>query len=152
MDLNRNFPTKKFVAGGKPGAQGYSGKKALSEPETYAVAKCTKELIRKQNLTGVVNYHAMGRIIFGDCTKKSILKDTKTMYNIAKKETGYQKAYDGGGSSWGGQYREYVMYMLNVPSITIEIGSSAAPCPLWQYETEFQKNKHVVLKIAKSLK
>ena len=74
------------------------------------------------------------------------------MYNIAKKETGYQKAYDGGGSSWGGQYREYVMYMLNVPSITIEIGSSAAPCPLWQYETEFQKNKHVVLKIAKSLK
>ena len=152
VDLNRNFPTKKFVVGGKPGAQSYSGKKALSEPETYAVTKRTKELMRKQNLTGVVNYHAMGRIIFGDCSRKSIQKDTKTMYDIAKKETGYQKAYSsGGGRSWGGQYREYVMYMLNVPSITIEIGSSAAPCPLWQYETEFQKNKYVVLKIARAL-
>ena len=39
VDLNRNFPTKKFVVGGKPGAQSYSGKKALSEPETYAVER-----------------------------------------------------------------------------------------------------------------
>ena len=29
VDLNRNFPAKPFIAGGKKGAQGYSGKKAL---------------------------------------------------------------------------------------------------------------------------
>ena len=40
VDLNRNFPAKHFVSGGKKGAQGYSGKKALSEPESYAVAPC----------------------------------------------------------------------------------------------------------------
>ena len=152
VDLNRNFPTKKFVAGGKPGAQSYSGKKALSEPESQAVANLTKKLLKNQKLQGVINYHAMGRIIYGDCTKKSIKKDTTTMYNIARKNTGYVMApVSGGGKSWGGQYREYVMDLLNLPSITIEVGSSPAPCPYWQYETEFQKNKYVVLQTAKAL-
>lgn len=60
---------------------------------------------------------------------------------------------DGGsGKSWGGQYREYVMDLLNKPSITIEIGSSVAPCPYWQYEIEFQKNRYVVVRIANALK
>lgn len=153
VDLNRNFPAKHFVSGGKKGAQGYSGKKALSEPESYAVATLTQQLIKKQNLQGVVNYHAMGRIIFGDCSKSSIKKDTYRMYQIAKKNTGYSKAPDSGsGKSWGGQYREYVMDLLNTPSITIEIGSSAAPCPFWQYGVEFNKNKHVVIQIANALK
>jgi hypothetical protein len=100
-----------------------------------------------------VNYHAMGRIIYGDCTKGSLKKDTYKMYDIAKKITGYSKAPDSGsGKSWGGQYREYVMDLLNKPSITIEIGSSVAPCPYWQYEIEFQKNRYVVVRIANALK
>ena len=48
------------------------------------------------------------------------------MYDIAKKITGYSKAPDSGsGKSWGGQYREYVMDLLNKPSITIEIGAGS---------------------------
>jgi hypothetical protein len=153
VDLNRNFPAKHFIPGGKKGEQGYSGPKALSEPESYAVATLTRQLMKQQNLQGVVNYHAMGRIIYGDCTKGSLKKDTYKMYNIAKKITGYSKAPDGGsGKSWGGQYREYVMDLLNKPSITIEIGSSVAPCPHWQYEIEFQKNRYVVVRIANALK
>lgn len=73
------------------------------------------------------------------------------MYQIAQKLTGYKQAVDSGIQTPGGQYREYVMYMLNLPSITLEIGSSAAPCPYWQYESSFQKNKLVVLKIANAL-
>ena len=109
--------------------------------------------MKQQNLQGVVNYHAMGRIIYGDCTKGSLKKDTYKMYDIAKKITGYSKAPDSGsGRSWGGQYREYVMDLLNKPSITIEIGSSVAPCPHWQYGIEFQKNRYVVVRIANALK
>ena len=153
VDLNRNFPAKHFIPGGKKGEQGYSGPKALSEPESYAVATLTRQLMKQQNLQGVVNYHAMGRIIYGDCTKGSLKKDTYKMYGIAKKITGYSKAPDSGsGKSWGGQYREYVMDLLNKPSITIEIGSSVAPCPHWQYEIEFQKNRYVVVRIANALK
>ena len=153
VDLNRNFPAKHFIPGGKKGEQGYSGPKALSEPESYAVATLTRQLMKQQNLQGVANYHAMGRIIYGDCTKGSLKKDTYKMYDIAKKITGYSKAPDSGsGRSWGGQYREYVMDLLNKPSITIEIGSSVAPCPHWQYEIEFQKNRYVVVRIANALK
>lgn len=152
VDLNHNFPAKKFVVGGKRGAQNYSGPKALSEPESLAIANLTKYLIAEQNLQGVVNYHAMGQIIFGNCNIKSIKKDTQSMYKIAKKYTNYADAANYSSTSYGGQYREYVMYILKVPSITIEIGSSAAPCPFSQYEPEFQKNKQVVLQIAKYFK
>lgn len=152
VDLNRNFPTHKFVVGGKKGAEGYSGKKALSEPESRAVATLTQQLKKKQNLLGVVNYHAMGRIIYGSCSSKKLYKDTKTMYDIAQRDTGYARAYESSGkSASGGQYREYVMYMLGIPSITIEVGRSIAPCGYAEYETEFQKNKYVVLKIAKAI-
>lgn len=152
VDLNRNFPAKKFVVGGKAGAQRYSGPKALSEPESRAIAELTKKLKKEQQLQGVINYHAMGRIIYGDCKSSKLSKAINAMHHIAKKNTGYKAALDDPSiPTWGGQYREYVMYMLGLPSITIEIGTSAAPCPYWQYETEFQKNKYIVIQIANML-
>ena len=152
VDLNRNFPIKKFVSGGTKGAEGYSGKKALSEPESRAVANLTLKLKKYQKLQGVVNYHAMGRIIYGSCSSKKIAKDTKTMYQIAKRETNYVAAPESSKTkSPGGQYREYVMYMLGIPSITIEVGKTWAPCSYYEYKTEFLKNKNVVLKITKAI-
>lgn len=138
VDLNRNFPTKKFVSGGTKGAEGYSGKKALSEPESRAIAALTVKLKTKQKLQGVINYHAMGRIIYGSCSSKKIAKDTKTMYQIAKRETNYIAALESSKTkSPGGQYREYVMYLLGIPSITIEVGKTWAPCSYYEYKTEF---------------
>ena len=152
VDLNRNFPIKKFVSGGTKGAEGYSGKKALSEPESRAVAALTVKLKTKQKLHGVINYHAMGRIIYGSCSSKKIAKDTKTMYQIAKRETNYIAAPESSKTkSPGGQYREYVMYLLGIPSITIEVGKTWAPCSYYEYKTEFLKNKNVVLKITKAI-
>lgn len=152
VDLNRNFPIKKFVSGGTKGAEGYSGKKALSEPESRAVAALTVKLKTKQKLQGVINYHAMGRIIYGSCSSKKIAKDTKTMYQIAKRETNYIAAPESSKTkSPGGQYREYVMYLLGIPSITIEVGKTWAPCSYYEYKTEFLKNKNVVLKITKAI-
>lgn len=152
VDLNRNFPIKKFVSGGTKGAEGYSGKKALSEPESRAIAALTVKLKTKQKLQGVINYHAMGRIIYGSCSSKKIAKDTKTMYQIAKRETNYIAAPESSKTkSPGGQYREYVMYLLGIPSITIEVGKTWAPCFYYEYKTEFLKNKNVVLKITKAI-
>ena len=144
--------TKKFVSGGTKGAEGYSGKKALSEPESRAIAVLTVKLKTKQKLQGVINYHAMGRIIYGSCSSKKIAKDTKTMYQIAKRETNYIAAPESSKTkSPGGQYREYVMYLLGIPSITIEVGKTWAPCFYYEYKTEFLKNKNVVLKITKAI-
>lgn len=153
VDLNRNFPAKKFVVGGTRGSAGFSGKKPLSEPEAKAVAALTQDLKKNQHLCGVINYHAMGQIVFGDCSHKKLKKDTQKMYLIARKLTGYRSAagYSSGKKSSGGSYREYVMDLLSLPSITIEVGSTVAPCSYWEYGSVFQKNKLVVLKIADAL-
>lgn len=151
VDLNRNFPAKKFKVGGKKGSEGYSGSKALSEPESKAVAKLTPKL-KKQGVCGGVNYHAMGNIIYGACSSKQLSKDTNTMYQIARTQTGYSCAPRSSGKETpGGSYRDYVMYTLHIPSITLEIGKNGAPCAYVQYEREFQKNKLVVLKNAQAL-
>lgn len=155
VDLNRNFPAKKFNVGGKKGSEGYSGKKALSEPESKAVAAFTKNLQGNQGLLGVVNYHAMGQIIYGDCISGSakLKKNTQKMYRIANSLTGYRSAGNNTsrGNTIGGQYREYVMYMLGLPSITLEVGATWAPCAFWEYNSVYQKNRLVVLKIAEAL-
>jgi hypothetical protein len=154
VDLNRNFPASVFKVGGKKGAEGYSGPYALSEPESRAIANLTKKLIQKQNLLGVINYHAMGQIIFGNCSKKSLATDTGIMYRTAKRLTGYRSSagYQASTSPSGGQYREYVMYQLGVPSITIEMGRSTAPCPFWEYSSAYGQNRDVVFAIATALK
>lgn len=154
VDLNNNFPAKPFNVGGKRGASGYSGKKALSEPETQAIVTLTKQLKSHQELRGVVNYHAMGQIVFDSCSDKKLKGATQKMYQIARQLTGYRDAggYSSGKSKpVGGSYREYVMDFLGIPSITIEVGSTIAPCAYWEYNSVFQKNKLVVLKIADAL-
>lgn len=153
VNLNQNFPAKKFVVYGKPGPTDYTGKRALSEPETKAIADLTKMLQNEQALLGVVNYHAMGQIIFGSCKVRELKKATQTMYKIAKEETGYS---DASGYSWGGpeinsSYRDYLTNMLKIPSITLEVGSTIAPCSYKEYASAFKKNKMVLLKIADAL-
>lgn len=154
VDLNRNFPAHPFKVGGKKGREGYSGSRVLSEPESRAVVNCTIRLKQKQGLTGVINYHAMGQIIFGNCSHRSIAKNTRKMYQIAKGLTGYSSSagYHSSIPSSGGSYREYVMDYMKVASITIEMGTTSAPCSYWEYNSAFAKNKAVVIKIANALK
>jgi len=149
VDLNRNFPYK-FKKSGKAGSQGYSGKSAASEAETKAVVGVIQSL-QQRKLAGVVNYHATGSIIFGDCTQKGQLKeDTRKMYDLARTLTGYadsavyEKEHKGGI----GSLREYIMYKRKVPSITLEIGWAPCPVPIAEFQTIWSKNKLLVLKEA----
>ena len=154
VDLNRNFPAKHFKVGGNKGQEGYSGPYALSEPESRAIANFTKKLKGKQALAGVINYHAMGQIIFGSCKSKTVSGNTSRMYNIARSLTGYSSSagYKAATPPRGGEYREYVMYYVKAPSITIEMGTTTAPCSYWDYASAYRKNQYVVLKIANALK
>ena len=132
----------KIIAVNENGEEGEAGKK------TY------KNLKRKQGLVGVVNYHAMGQIIFGRCSRRSIAKDTRKMYQIAKRLTGYRSSagYKAATPASGGGYRDYVMDHVKVASITIEMGTTSAPCSYWEYNSAFAKNRAVVIKIANALK
>ena len=145
VNLNDNFPYA-FKKAGRRKDGSYSGKKAASESETQAVISLTKELNKTQTLA-VVNYHAMGQIVFGDYDgkNKSLGADIMHMYKIARSTTGYSSAAGYGGTS-NGSYREYLLYKLKVSSVTIEVGSVPCPVPKYQYSSAFKRNKLVVLK------
>ena len=153
VDLNRNFPYD-FKVRGKVGSAGYSGASANSEKETAALTALIKTLKKETALQGVINYHAMGSIIFGnyDTTiKKSVAKDIDKMYRLAKDLTGYSSAagyYKGNSSGSNGNLREYLMYNLKIPSITIEIGRKACPLPISEFSSIWLKNKNLVIREA----
>lgn len=151
VNLNRNFPYK-FQKKGKKGGNDYTGPKAASEKETKAIIDITKKL-KKQKSFAVISYHAMGQIVFGSyhAKNKRVKKMIDKMYKVARRTTGYVDAgsYDGGTSS--GCYREYLIYNLKVPCITIEVGFTACPVEQKYYNSIYEKNKLVVLREARLL-
>ncbi len=147
VDLNRNWGYK-WKKQGKASDQGYSGPSKHSEPETKALVKLKKDLKSNGSLKGIVNYHTMGNILFGACSKKSIKATTKKMHALAKSMTGYgngDKLYGGSGI---GNSREYDMYTIGIPSITLELGRKAAPGPISEFKAIFKKNKDLVIREA----
>lgn len=147
VDLNRNYPVK-FKVMGSPSGSGYTGKKGGSENETKAVIKLLKDLKKNHGLKGVVNYHAMGSIVFGSCNKGgAVKKNTTRMYRLARGITGYSSSASYGGTSVG-NLREYIVYKLNIPSITLEIGRIPCPGPISEYGSIWSRNKEVVFREA----
>jgi hypothetical protein len=147
VDLNRNWGYK-WKKMGKASASGYSGKSVNSEPETKALVSLKKKLKNNGTLKATISYHTMGNIVFGKCTKKSIKSTTTKMYKLAKSITGYQCGDTTYGGSGIGNSREWDMYKLGVPSITLEVGSKAAPGPISQFKGIWSKNKNVVIREA----
>jgi hypothetical protein len=153
IDLNRNFPYQ-FKKFGKAGSEGCSGTSAASESETRAVLSLLEKLQTEDTLRGVVNYHAMGSIVFGSCKKKNSAKKTTTkMYRLARSITGYSSAA-GYTSSTSDKYgeagnlREYLVYKKKIPSITLEIGKGSCPGSISEFPSIWDKNYSLVFREA----
>lgn len=152
VDLNDNFPYQ-FQRNGKAGSSGYSGIKAASTREAAAIVRRIKQL-KGHNLRAVINYHAMGSIVFGSSDGLSgtaLAAKTTQMYNTARKVTGYGSAasYSSRNGSSGGGLREYALYTMRVPSITLEIGRIACPGPSSEFPRIWRENKDLLYQEAK---
>lgn len=148
VDLNMNWGYK-FKKRGKAAYAGYTGKKAASELETKALLSMIKDVSKQGKIVGIVSYHAMGSVIFGNCgknAKSSVKKNTKKMYQVAKKTTGY---YLYGNANSKCQSREYFLYVAKIPCITLEIGNNTCPVPQKQFASIWKKNKKLVYREAK---
>lgn len=148
VDLNDNFPYQ-FQVKGKAGSQGYSGIRPINSKEAAAIVRRMKTL--KGNLKAVVNYHAMGSIIYGSSSgarSASAAIGTERMYQTAREITGYTRASGGGKSGNGGGLREYVMCDLGLPSITLEIGRHTCPGSISEFPRIWRENANLVLREA----
>lgn len=147
VDLNRNYPYI-FKKQGRRGSDGFSGNYAASESETKAIVRLSKELKKNGTLKCAVNYHAMGSIVFGGCKYRgSLRRNVNRMYNLARKITGYRSAASYGGKGYG-NLREYQMYTLRIPSITLELGHTSCPLPLYEFRSIWNRNKELIFREA----
>ena len=152
VDLNRNFKYNYYAKyGGPRGTSGYTGDYVESEPEARAIVKLIKKLKKETNFRGSVNYHAMGSIAFGGVVGPT-KKVTTKMYRLARGITGYASSasYEAGRKSVGA-LREYTMYTMKIPSITLEIGTGGCPLPTSQFPSVWRQNYSLVIREAKLL-
>ena len=150
VDLNNNYPITYIANHGKRGSSGYSGPRSASELETQAIIKWVNE--NKSKALGIVNYHAMGSIVFGDTNRRMnahTRKWTTKMYRLARSVTGYASSagYGSGGRSVG-NFREYVTEKKQIPCITLEIGYGGCPLSAGQFGGIWSRNATLPLREA----
>lgn len=144
VDLNRQFNFK-FEKGKSISKYaryaGYGGPSPASENESKALLYVVKEYSPK----AVVNYHAMGNVIFHNyagnkATKKKVAKLTSKIKSI----TGYSYL----STSPGPGFANYLIKKKNIPSTTVEIGKYTTPVPISQFSTVWKQNKNVMAAVA----
>lgn len=145
VDLNQNFAGAWETASGKAtqgSFSGYPGPRAASEPESQALTR----LYDSRRFQAVVNYHAMGQVIYWDIEKNKFREHSRDLANNLSQLTGYQMLF----SSGGGGFKDYVQLSQNAStSVTLEIGKTQAPVPYTEMETIWTQNKYVPLYMMK---
>lgn len=131
VDLNNNYPAlfergrdeKNALGVNIAGPRDYTGLAPLSEPETTAMIKLTRELLPA--LT--VALHSQGREIywrFNDITPPRAHHIGCEMARVS----GYTLC-DPPGCSYGG-YKDWFVSEFNLPGFTVEVGEGENPLPI----------------------
>ena len=142
VDLNNNFDARWGTNShsSRPSSHGFIGDKAMSEKETRAIANYTKKM--KPFIT--ISYHTKGEEIyfnfFQDEWRKK--RDEKIAMKFAE-STGY-KIVNVESSSSGG-YKDWCVEKLNIPALTIELGSDDLSHPIGKKHLKdiFVQNKMI---------
>ncbi len=139
VDLNQNFDGAWDTSSGSAtqgSFSGYKGPYPASEPETAALTS----LYNSRDFKAVVNYHAMGNVIYWDIAHNKLREHSRDLANNLSALTGYQMLFSAGG----GGFKDYVQLCANPStSVTLEIGSTAAPVPSSEMPTIWAQNKFV---------
>ena len=143
VDLNNNFDAK-FGTNSHSNcfsSHGFSGLFAESEEETKAIVAYTKKV--KPFIT--ISYHSKGEeIYFNFFQTNSDLKRDEIIAKRFAESTGY--AIKNVENSSSGGYKDYCVSKLNIPALTIEVGSDNLSHPISEkYLDEiYEKNKNIV--------
>lgn len=139
VDLNQNFPGRWAEASGTAAQGSYSGYKGArsgSEPESQALM----QLYNTRHYKAVVNYHSMGNVIYWDIPNNKLREHSRDLANNLSVLTGYQMLFSGGG----GGFKDYVQLCSNpTTSVTLEVGTAAAPVPISEMPAIWEQNKYV---------
>ena len=138
VDLNYNFAANWDginVSLTHPSANGYKGTNPLSESETQAIAT----LIQGTGFNAVINYHAMGNVIYWDTQNNLKATESKEMANAVNALNGYSVL----GSKGVGGLKDWLQQTAGIAGITIEVGRSTCPVSFSEYPAIWEQNKAV---------
>lgn len=138
VDLNYNFDANWEGINASlthPSANGYKGTNPLSEPESQAIAN----LIQGTGFKAVINYHAMGNVIYWDTQNNQKAADSQAMANAVHALNGYSIL----GSKGVGGLKDWLQQKAGIPGITIEVGRSTCPVSFSEYPAIWNQNKAV---------
>ncbi len=121
---------------------GYGGPYPVSERESKALLY----VVNTYSPKAVVNYHAMGNVIFHNYkSDKATGRKVARLTARIKKVTGYSYL----GTSPGPGFANYLVRKRRIPATTVEIGMYTTPVPISQFGTVWKQNKNVMAAVAK---
>jgi g-D-glutamyl-meso-diaminopimelate peptidase len=95
-----------------------------------------------------ISYHSTGSIIYYEYgNKKGVNAASKSLGQSVLAVTGYPLIGQGGLDAGG--YKDWCMDVLEIPSLTIEIGVNGAPVPEREIYSLFVRNLRVMPAIAR---
>ena len=149
IDLNHNYnagfwegkAAEKELNIHIPGPTRFSGMYPESEPEVQAIVKFTK--ILKPDIA--ISYHTQGEEIYYDFQRKAS-KEAKKIGEKMAKLTGYTLSSPEGIASFSG-YKDWVISALGIPAYTIEAGKGKNPLPLSEFNSIYDKNRRMLVKL-----
>lgn len=152
VDLNTNFDARWGTGKANlfyPSSHGFVGETPNSEPCTQALIELTKKI--KPFFT--ISYHCKGEEVYADFfAKKENLKRDNKIAKIVARTLGYKLVSCQNSSSGG--YKDWCIEKLNIPAVTIEVGSDKLSHPLSEncLEKIWKQNKKLLIKFRKIAK
>lgn len=150
VDINTNFDAN-WGTGGQnlffPAPYNYVGKAPMSERETVALAEFTKKISADYAIT----YHAKGEVIYWQYFQQNLRKWRDYRYaRFVSRYTGYKLV---GQTNSAGGFKDWCVDKLQIPAITVEVGSDrySHPFPYTQFDDILQKNLLVPQKMLNTL-
>ena len=149
VDLNNNFngywkSTK--TSAKHPCSSGYKG----SGYETEKESKNLTKIVRQGNYSAVINYHAMGRIIFWNFGQTGAQRTKElSLLNTVRSVTGYSPVRTAFSKKSAAGMADWVAVRMKLPTVTVEIGSVSCPLPSWQFASIWGQNRQLLAKVAK---
>ena len=125
VDMNRNFPSGWEVSLERedPSSERFRGDSPLCAPESIALADYTKAY----DFSATLSFHSHGSVLYYRYGTKEPVNTLSYRLALAVSEiTGYTPVGGSDGTSGAG-YKDWAMDALDIPSITVEIGSSQTP-------------------------
>lgn len=147
-DLNRNFPSgwETIVDHNVPASEKFRGE----EPFSAAEAKALRDYTLAYPFDVTLSYHSTGSVIYYDYGNKQPVNGlSKALGEAVKAVTGYE--LEGWDTVDGAGYKDWVIDALEIPSLTIETGSEAAPLALGEIYSVFARNYRVLPTVARWL-